>query len=366
MSANKGGNKKRKRQYDDDEKLEHQCMKDINREVKKMKTFVMQKAVKSLAKWKERLEGETTVESKSQDAIKENMIKTLEEIETLKQIDVKELVLRAARSIGLRPKEIQMADIPPFAFGAVDIETVMKRRVLESKRLVKALEPLEQKVMFRRQEKLCIEDGGSLKKLLRRQRKAAGKKANMDPMRAARSNESAVFCESLSGGAVDYGEEEGEQDDFASLNKNEKGWEEEDSFAVKKNRPGQRARQKRHEEEEVRKQKKAGTWVPPMEGEKVDLSRTDLKRPTAGKGKGGKGEGKGKGGKGSGGKGGGKGEGKGGGKGGNSSNSSSSSSGGKGGGPPEGMHASWAAKQAQKEKAKSAVGAFSGKKITFD
>jgi hypothetical protein len=359
---------KRKRQYDDDEKLEHQCMKEINREVKKMKTFVMQKAVKSLAKWKAKLEEDSTKEE-----LNERIRKCVEEIDALKRVEVKELVMRAARSIGLRPKELETMDVSPFGLDAVDILTAMKKRVLETQRLVKALEPLEQKVTFRRQEKLCIEDGGSLKKLLRRQRKVAGKKANMDPMRAARATENAVFCDSLSGGVVEFEEEE-EHDDFAALNKNEKGWEKEDSFAVKKNRPGQRARQKRHEEEEVRKQKKAGTWVPPKEIAGVDKSRTDLRRPREEGGKGGKGGQGGKGGKGKGSKGGGKGGGKDGGKGKGGGGGGGWSGGGKGGGKGGGggdddgpSHASWAAKNAQKAKQQSAISAGgTGKKITFD
>ncbi|KAF0697279.1 Aste57867_12051 [Aphanomyces stellatus] len=198
---------KRKRNHSDDEKLNHTASVQFNRELKKLKSFEMQKLVKTLTK----------------DPNNSGM---LAQVELLKSLDVAHLARRAMLSLGLDPPEKKGKTESSEALK------VLEASMLKNKRLAPFMETWKAKANERAKKLFEAENA-----ILKQSREA--EKANGGGRRATTSTAESMFVGSLSG----VGENSGFEDDIADfLGENKK-----------KNRPGQRARKQKALMEEQRK-----------------------------------------------------------------------------------------------------------------
>ncbi|KAH9129199.1 hypothetical protein AeMF1_000745 [Aphanomyces euteiches] len=222
---------KRKRNHSEDEKLNHTASVQFTREIKKIKTFETQKALKTLAKDPQN----PTLKAK---------------VDLLKALDPGHLARRAMLSLGLDPPE-KKAKKETISSDEVK---ALEASLLKHKRLAPLLDTWKVKAT-ERANKLFQEENAVLKQSLE------GKPIAPSTRRAASAPES-MFVGSLSG-------EQAEDDiaDFLGENK-------------KKNRPGQRARKQRALIEE---QRKSGKLPAPTRdsNSKYGPSSRDKERPAA-------------------------------------------------------------------------------------
>ncbi|ETV80527.1 hypothetical protein H257_06789 [Aphanomyces astaci] len=320
---------KRKRQHNDDEKLNHTASVQFAREIKKIKAFEIQKVVKTLAK------------------DPQNSALTAS-VEHLKSLDVAHLARRAMLSLGLDPPETKKAKASSNAAAGDNFELkALEASLLKHKRLLPLLDTWKAKAA-ERANKLFREENVILK-----QARENSKQQSIPSGRRSASTSESMFVGSLSG----LGDASGfEKDDIADfLGENHK-----------KNRPGQRARKQKALMEEQRKSGKApppSSTVPARGASKYGPSsrgtadstrppRPGTKarppRPTTTQGP-------------------------------DRSRRPHASDTGPSAPPPrlapssrretvedKTHHPSWAAKQAQKDKEKVDIHAFSGKKVVFD
>ncbi|EQC31357.1 hypothetical protein SDRG_10959 [Saprolegnia diclina VS20] len=287
-----GSSAKRKREYSEDEKLSHQASVAFARELKKIKTFELQKVIKVLGK------------------DPENPALQIQ-VELLKNLDISLVVRRALLSLGLDPpaKQAKAVELPDELAAKIKaIETSL----LKHKRLAPVMKTWKEKT-GERAEKLFKEENAELNKS--RGKNGLGARSSAAPV--------SLFVGTLSGfgDADDRAKEEDVIADFLG----EKH---------KKNRPGQRARKQkalmieaaktgrpiesggsfREKKERPKPAKKANKPPAAKPAKPARVERTRPEAPAVDKT----------------------------------------------------SHPSWAAKQAQKDKEKVDIHAFSGKKVVFD
>jgi hypothetical protein len=386
----------KRKEFDDEDKLLYAMKKKMNQEVKKAKTFAVQKVVKKMKQAREGADGakaETDAASAAQ------------ELATTKAADVPYITILALNRTGIFGLKDGMEDVDgtlaAHASDAAEAAAVTKK-LLAAKQVAKLIAEMTVQVTERRREMLNDAMGKIKKKGVNSAKRRRDAEAAANPLKKAKytlDNVGAVFIGSLNGSSFEAprapdGDGDGEDlpalPDFMNPEK-------------KKNRPGQNERRRVAQEKEQKKE---------MWGDRYD-ERKVKGAGGAGKGEGKGGKGEGKGGKGDG-KGGGKGDGKGGkgggkggGKAGKGGADAKPASGGRGkdaghpslapgtaakaaaapaagwgkaakddkgntkgkkdkkGKVEKAVHPSWAAKLAAKEKA-SVIPVFAGKKITFD
>ncbi|KAG9412967.1 hypothetical protein AC1031_015986 [Aphanomyces cochlioides] len=236
---------KRKRNHSEDEKLNHTASVQLTREIKKIKTFETQKALKTLAKDPQN----PTLKAK---------------VDLLKALDPGHLARRAMLSLGLDPPEKKAKKETVSS----DEVKALEASLLKHKRLAPLLDTWKVKAT-ERANKLFQEENAVLKQSLE------GKPIAPSTRRAASAPES-MFVGSLSGGQAEVRYNFSIlpliafQDDIADfLGENKK-----------KNRPGQRARKQRALMEE---QRKSGKLPAPTRdsNSKYGPSSRDKERPAA-------------------------------------------------------------------------------------
>ncbi|POM64389.1 Hypothetical protein PHPALM_20080 [Phytophthora palmivora] len=373
------------------EKLVHKSCSLLQREAKKVRTFLVRKAVQQLKQLRTQLEEpaqDATKQQQREQKLRHSIDRFEREHAALKTLDLQKLITRARLQTGLdKPTEIEQETQEWDEEGSESEEDEereteqIKEEKMEQETKQDAGEQvseLEEKLMDRvLAHKQIVPLLDAIKKLVEKEEKEAEKKRRAQEKRALKRGRheslvgntgrsgvapTSLFLGSLSGrGGMDddldmgvdgYGTMAGANDDIAEFLGEKK---------KKKNRPGQMARRMkaiRKEEALKRKEDRAnGIFVPYKDSSasasKYGLSERPKKaKPKTKPGKGDKVDKKQP-------------------RGGNSRAASKEVAPQQRctpapAAPVEAAHPSWLAKQKQKEKEKISLTAFSGKKITFD
>ncbi|KAG1695155.1 hypothetical protein DVH05_020796 [Phytophthora capsici] len=397
---------KRKREaFSAHEKLVHKSCSLLQREAKKVRTFLVRKAVQQLKQLRQQLEEpveDATKQQKREQKLRHSIERFEREHAALKVLDLQKLVARARLQTGLDKPQVEENEHDEWEEGSDEGESDSEQEENEEKKTVAAeqKETEEENTIAAEQEKsgelkeenVKAEDAeleeklmdrvlahkqivpllDAIKKLVEKEEKEAEKKRRAQEKRALKRGRheslvgntgrsgvvpTSLFLGSLSGrGGMDddldmgmdgYGTMAGADDDIAEFLGEKK---------KRKNRPGQMARRMkaiRKEEAAKRKEDRAnGIFVPYNDTSasvgKYGLSERPKKAKPKKPAKGGKEDKK-------------------------QSRRSNTRAPPKEAAPQkeraapvEIAHPSWLAKQKQKEKEKISLTGFSGKKITFD